>query len=76
MTVLTNERVSDLLRKIKECEPSSCVLNSIEHAKDDGLPRPLKQKALAFMSVRTNESKRCEEIVSSFLEYCQRQMMR
>ena len=72
--VLTNERVSDLLKKIKECEPSSCVLNSIEHAKDDCLPRPLKQKALAFMSVKTNKSKRCEEIASSFLEYCQ--MMR
>ena len=35
--VLTNVRVSGLLRKIKECEPSSCVLNSIEQAKD-GLP--------------------------------------
>ena len=69
--VLTNERVSDLLRKIKECEPSSCVLNSIEHAKDDGLPRPLKEKALAFMSVKTNKSQSCEEIASSFLQYCQ-----
>lgn len=69
--VLTNERVSDLLRKIKECQPSSCVLNSIEHAKDDGLPRPLKEKALAFMSVKTNKSKTCEEIASSFLEHCQ-----
>ena len=69
--VLTNERVSDLLRKIKECEPSSCVLNSIEHAKDDGLPRPLKEKALTFMSVKTNKSKSCEEKASSFLEYCQ-----
>ena len=69
--MLTNERVSDLLRKIKECQPSSCVLNSIEHAKDDGLPRPLKEKALAFMSVKINKSKTCEEIASSFLEHCQ-----
>lgn len=69
--VLINERVSDLLRKIKECESSSCVLNSIEHAKDDRLPQPLKENALAFMSVKTNESKSCEEIASTFLEYCQ-----
>ena len=70
--MLTNERVSDLLRKIiLKCEPKSCVLNSIEHAKDDGLPRPLKEKALAFMFVKSNKSERCEEIASSFLEYCQ-----
>ena len=42
--VLTNERVSDLLRKIKECEPSSRVLNSIEHAEDDGFLDHLKRK--------------------------------
>ena len=68
---LTNERVSDLLSKIKECEPSACVLNSIEHAKDDGLPQPLKEKASAFMSVVVKNEKPCEEIASQFLEQCQ-----
>ena len=42
--VLTNERVSDLLRKIKEYQPSSCVLNSIEHVKMMGFLDHLKRK--------------------------------
>lgn len=69
--VLTDERVSDLLNTIKECEPSCCVLNSIEHARDDGLPQPLKEKAAAFTSLNDMKTKSCEEVVPSFLEFCQ-----
>ena len=45
---------------------SSIPLNRLKMA----FLRPLKEKALAFMSVKTKKSKSCEEIASSFLEYC------
>ena len=46
---LTNERVSSLINGIVETIPSACVLCSIEHTQDDGLPELLPQKALSFM---------------------------
>ena len=47
---LTNERISSLINGIIQNIPSACVLFSIEHTKDDGLPELLPQKALSFMS--------------------------
>ncbi|CAH3184501.1 unnamed protein product [Porites lobata] len=46
---LTNERVSALINGVIENVPSACLLHSIEHTKDDGLPEPLPQRALSFI---------------------------
>ena len=48
---LSNERVSSLINGIVENVPSACVLYSIQHTQDDGLPELLLQKALSFMSL-------------------------
>ena len=70
--LITNERVSDLLNEIKESVPSACVLFSIEHGRDDGLPPPLTSKALEFMSAHPDlRTKPLEETAPAFLEYCQ-----
>ena len=68
---LTNERVSALLTAVKLSAPNACVVDSIEHARDDGLPSPLVDKALEFMSEETNKYKPLEETVPKFLEYAQ-----
>ena len=68
---LTNERVSSLLNTIKLSAPTACVLDSIVHATDDGLPLPLLDKALDFMSKEENKEKSVEEIVPQFWEFTQ-----
>ena len=57
---LTNERVSSLINGIIQNIPSACVLYSIEHTKDDGLPELLPQKALSFMSSEEMKGKPLE----------------
>ena len=59
---LTNERVSEFFNSIKEC-----VLYSIEHAKDNGLPPPLLEKAIDFMSSEEIKNKSVEEAVPLFI---------
>ena len=47
------------------------VLYSIEHTKDDGLPEPLPQKALSFMSAEEMKGKPLEHTAPLFLKDCQ-----
>ena len=69
--VITNEQVSSLLNNIKDVLPSACVLYSVEHAKDDGLPLPLTKKASDFMSSADVEGKPLEEVAPLFIQSCQ-----
>jgi len=68
---LTNERVSALVTSIMENIPSACVLYSIEHTKDDGLPEPLPRKALTFMASKEMKGKPLEQTAPLFLKDCQ-----
>ena len=68
---LTNERVSSLINGIIKNIPSACVLYSIEHTKDDGLPEPLPQKALSFISAEEMKGKPLEHTAPLFLKDCQ-----
>jgi hypothetical protein len=68
---LTNERVSEFLNSIKEHVPSACVLYSIEHAKYDGLPPPLLQAAVEFISSEEIKGKPVEEAVPLFISNSQ-----
>ena len=68
---LTNERVSSLINGIIQNIPSACVLYSIEHKKDDGLPELLPQKALSFMSSEEMKGKPLEYTAQLFLKECQ-----
>lgn len=68
---LTNERVSALVTSVMENIPSACVLYSIEHTKDDGLPEPLPQKALTFMASKEMKGKPLEQTAPLFLKNCQ-----
>ena len=68
---LTNERVSSLINGIIQNIPSACVLCSIEHTKDDGLPELLPQKALSFMSSEEMKEKPLEYTAPLFLKECQ-----
>lgn len=68
---LTNERVSALVTSVIENIPSACVLYSIEHTKDDGLPEPLPQKALTFMASEEMKGKPLEQTAPLFLKDCQ-----
>ncbi|CAH3022078.1 unnamed protein product, partial [Porites evermanni] len=68
---LTNERVSSLINGIIQNIPSACVLYSIEHTKDDGLPELLPQKALSFMSSEEMKGKPLEYTAPIFLKECQ-----
>ena len=68
---LTNERVSALVTSIMESIPSACVLYSIEHTKDDGLPEPLPQKALTFIASDEMKGKPLEHTAPLFLKDCQ-----
>ena len=68
---LTNERVSSLIDGIIQNIPSACVLYSIEHTKDDGLPELLPQKALSFMSSEEMKGKPLEHTAPLFLRECQ-----
>ena len=68
---LTNERVSSLINGIIQNIPSACVLYSIEHTKDDGLPELLPQKALSFMSSEEMKGKPLEYTAPLFLKECQ-----
>ncbi|CAH3115328.1 unnamed protein product, partial [Porites lobata] len=52
---LTNERVSALINGVIENVPSACLLHSIEHTKDDGLPEPLPQRALSFILLNKSD---------------------
>ena len=69
--LLTDERVSSLLNGIKVSVPSACVLYSVEHGTDDGLPQSLSTKALDFMSSCSVKNKPLEQVAPLFLEYCQ-----
>lgn len=51
--------------------PSACVLYSIEHTKDDGLPEPLPRKALTFMASKEMKGKPLEQTAPLFLKDCQ-----
>ena len=68
---LTNERVSALINGVMKNIPSACVLYSIEHTKDDGLPELLPQKALSFMSSEEMKGKPLEHTAPLFLKECQ-----
>ena len=68
---LTNERVSALINGVMQNVPTACVLYSIEHAKDDGLPQPLHQKALSFMSSEEMKGKPLKQSAPLFLKECQ-----
>ena len=68
---LTNERVSALINGVIENVPSACLLHSIEHTKDDGLPEPLPQRALSFMSSQEMKGKPSEHTAPLFLKECQ-----
>ena len=57
--------MSEFFNGIKE--PSACVLYSIEHAKDNGLPPPLLEKAIDFMSSEEIKNKSVEEAVPLFI---------
>ena len=65
---LTNERVSSLINGIIQNIPSACVLCSIEHTKDDGLPELLPQKYLSFMSSEEMKEKPLEYTAPLFLK--------
>ena len=47
---LTDERVSSLLKSVKDLVPSACVLFSVEYGIDDNLPPNIIEKAAEFMS--------------------------
>ena len=59
--------MSEFFNSIKECVPSACVLYSIEHAKDNGLPPPLLEKAIDLMSSEEIKNKSVEEAVPLFI---------
>ena len=65
---LTNERVSSLINGVIQNFPSACVLYSIEHSKDNGLPELLPHKALNFMSSEDMKDKPLEHTAPLFLE--------
>lgn len=69
--VISNEQVSSLLNNIKKVVPSACVLHSVEHARDDGLPLPLTKKASDFMSSEEMKGKPLEEVSPLFIQHCQ-----
>ena len=69
---LTNGRVSAFLNSIKKNVPSACVLYSVEHGRDDGLPTPLVQRAAEFMSTEEMKNRAMEETVLLFI--CQSQL--
>ncbi|XP_015772524.1 PREDICTED: uncharacterized protein LOC107350802 [Acropora digitifera] len=68
---LTNETVSSLINGIIQNIPSACVLCSIQHTKDDGLPELLPEKALSFMSSEEMKEKPLEYTAPIFLKECQ-----
>ena len=65
---LTNETVSSLINGIIQSIPPACVLCSIQHTKDDGLPELLPQKALSFMSSEEMKEKPLEYTAPLFLK--------
>ena len=68
---MSNERVSLLLNSIKEVLSSACVLYSIEHGRDNGLPAPLTEKAVEFMATDVMKSKPLEEAAPLFIQHSQ-----
>ena len=65
---LTNERIYFLIKGIIQNIPSACVLYSIEHTKDNGLPEALPQKALRFMASEEMKGKPLEHTAPLFLK--------
>ena len=60
-----------MLLDLKRVLPSACVLYSVEHGTDDGLPPPLTKQAVTFMSDNYFSDKTLEQVTRSFIEHCQ-----
>lgn len=65
---LTNGRVSSLIKGVIQNVPSACVIHSIEHSKENGLPELLPPNALNFISSEDMKEKPLEHSAPLFLK--------
>ena len=63
--------MSSLIKEVIQNVPSACVLYSLEHSKENGLPELLPHNALNFMSSEDMKDQPLEHTASLFLKKCQ-----